>query len=103
MADQVEQGRSLDDVLAGSTGVLPSHVSGLLLAASRTGDFGAALVELTEHQRLTRELGWRVFRGLAYPLVVVCLALVVFQLIVQAQCGNFREDVQRVSGCNFRR
>jgi type II secretory pathway component PulF len=89
MAEQVEQGRSLDDVLAGSTGVLPSHVSGLLLAASRTGDFGAALVELTEHQRLMRELGWRVFRGLAYPLVVVCLAVVVFELVVQLNVGTF--------------
>ncbi len=91
MADQVEQGRSLDDVLAGSTGVFPGHVRGLLLAASRTGDVGAALVELTEHQRLMRELGWRVLRGLAYPLVVVCLAFVVFELVVQLNVGIFRK------------
>jgi len=89
MADQVERGRSLAEVLSASSGVLPSHISGLLLAASRTGDFGAALVELTEHQRLTRELAWRVFRGLAYPLVVVCLAAVVFELVVQLNVGTF--------------
>jgi type II secretory pathway component PulF len=91
MAEQVEQGRSLEDVLAGSSGLLPSHVSGLLLAAARTGDLGPALVELTDHQRLTRELGWRVFRGLAYPLVVICLAIVVFGLVVQLAVGNFEK------------
>lgn len=89
MADQVERGRSLDEVVATSSDVLPSHVSGLLRVASRTGDFGAALVELAEHQRLTRDVRWRVFRALAYPLAVVCLALVVFQLVVQLNVGIF--------------
>ena len=89
MADQVEQGRSLDDVLEASSSMLPSHVSGLLRAASRTGDLGPALVELTDHQRLNRELGWRVFRGLAYPLVVICLAAVVFCLVMELTVGNF--------------
>jgi len=88
-AGQIEQGQSLDEVLAASAGMMPSHVSGLLLAASRTGDLGAALVELSEHQRLTRELRWRVFRSLAYPLVLVCLAFLVFCAIVQVDVGPF--------------
>jgi len=34
-------------------------------------------------------LRWRVFRGLAYPLVLVCLAVLVFCAIVQMDVGPF--------------
>jgi general secretion pathway protein F len=82
IANRVESGQSLEEVIANSTHLFQPHVSGLVLAATKTGSLGAALTELLEHQRTARALRTNVTRGFAYPLFVVCLAVVVMLTVI---------------------
>ncbi|MCA9121653.1 MAG: type II secretion system F family protein [Planctomycetaceae bacterium] len=82
IANQVDGGRSLEDILTSSPHLFPPHVSGLVLAATKTGNLGAALSEFLEHQRSVRSLRRAITRGLSYPLFVLCLAVVVLLVIL---------------------
>ncbi|MBC8356243.1 MAG: type II secretion system F family protein [Planctomycetes bacterium] len=77
IAARVENGESLEEVVADSSKMFPPHVSGLVLAATKTGKLGAALSELLEHQRSVRSLRRSIRRGFAYPTFVACLAVLV--------------------------
>lgn len=91
IAAQVEQGRSLDDILADSDRLVPRHISGLLAAAARTGNLGDALVELADQQRAARDLRQSVVGGFAYPLVVVCLATILLLSILFFVAGTYQQ------------
>ena len=91
LAGQLEQGRSLDDVLGSSTDFLPRSMSGLIRAAARTGQLGPALTELVEHYQATGALRRNVWRGMAYPLMVACLAAVVLLFILFVVAGGFEQ------------
>lgn len=77
MATQIEQGRSLTDVLADSTLRMPPHVRGLVAASMRTGRLGPALDELIEHHRALRLMFWSILGSLSYPLLILSMAAVV--------------------------
>jgi type II secretory pathway component PulF len=80
LAGQLEQGRSLEDVLATTTRGLPACVAVVIRAGVRQGTLSTMLVELVDQQRRLREQ-WRSLRStLAYPatLIVFGLALAVF-------------------------
>ncbi|NLX53563.1 MAG: type II secretion system F family protein [Planctomycetaceae bacterium] len=81
IADQVEQGRSLEDTLEHSGQLLPAHVTGLILAASRTGQLGEALFELVEQQQIARSLHYDTRGGLAYVAIMLLLAAAVLTFI----------------------
>ena len=51
IAAQIEQGRSLEEVLESLGWRFPRHVSGLIRAAARTGDLGKALDTFLSQQR----------------------------------------------------
>ncbi len=89
IAAKTEQGRSLEDVLASSEDVFPPHISGLVLAAARTGEMGSALAELVEHRRATRSLQRSIRLAFAYPLLVVCLAAIVLLFIIGYTAGIY--------------
>ncbi len=90
LADQLDQGRPLDEVLESSKDFLPSHVSGLIRAAAGTGHLGPALTELAEHGRQTTELRRGIWEGLAYPLFVAGLTTAVLIPVVVFIGGAFR-------------
>jgi len=77
MADQLEQGRTLEEILTESGRLLPPYITGLMLAAARTGRLGEALFELVELQQKTFTLRREVSSGYIYPLAVVALAAVI--------------------------
>lgn len=76
LADRLEAGRSLATALEEQQ--LPSHILGLVRSATRTGKLGFALAELLEGQRATHDLKRSVVLDLAYPVIVMCLATLVF-------------------------
>jgi type IV pilus assembly protein PilC len=82
LADQIERGRSLHDVLADDSVRLPEHVRGLVSASIRTGRIGPALDELIEHQRNLRAMVWGIWGTLTYPLVVLAIAAAVLSLFM---------------------
>ncbi|MCY2986560.1 MAG: type II secretion system F family protein [Planctomycetota bacterium] len=81
LAEQIDLGRRLEDVLTSVPQLFPRHVCGLLAAAVRTGRLGSALSELVEHQRAAGSLRRSVMTGLAYPLVVASLGLLILLFI----------------------
>jgi type II secretory pathway component PulF len=89
LADQLDRGRPLEEVLASSSGLLPVHVSGLIRAAAQTSGLGSALTELVEHYRNTTTLWRNIGRALAYPLLVAGLATAVLVFILGFVGGNF--------------
>lgn len=78
IARSVDRGRSLEDVLASARRRLPRYVGHLIAAALRSGNFAAALGELVQHHRLLRQLRQTVTSALAYPALVLSLALGLF-------------------------
>jgi type II secretory pathway component PulF len=89
LAEQIDQGRRLEDVLTSSPQLFPRHVCGLMAAAVRTGRLGSALSELLEHQRAAGALRRSVMTGLAYPLVVASLGLTILLFITVYLGGVF--------------
>ncbi len=89
IADQVEHGRSLEEVVEGTRGLFPPHVSGLVLAAAKTGTLGVALAELVEHQRGARALRSRILRAFSYPLFVLALATFVLVFLIFGISGTY--------------
>lgn len=91
IADQADQGRSLEDTLAHSGKLLPTYISGLILAAARTGRLGEALFELAEQQQSMRAVRHSIWLGFAYSLVVLTLAVPVLVFIVGYLPGAFKQ------------
>jgi type II secretory pathway component PulF len=90
IAAQLEQGQPLESVLAESEDVIPRPISGLLSAAVRSGRLGDALSELVEHQQSARALRRSISGGLAYPLLVFCLAASVLLFLLVLVTGFYR-------------
>jgi type II secretory pathway component PulF len=91
LADQLDRGRPLEEVLESSKDFMPAYVSGLIGAAAKTSQMGPALTELMEHYRETNSLRYGVWRGLAYPLLVAVMAAIVLYGIVAFVAGDFEE------------
>lgn len=89
LADQLDEGRPLEDVLESSKGLLPAYVTGLIRAANRSSQLGPALTELAELHRDTAALRYGVWRGLAYPLAVAGLGTLLLFLILAFVAGGF--------------
>ncbi len=77
LATQVESGRPLDEVLMSRQSGYPGYAGGLIRAALRTGRVGEALIELMTCQRTLRDIGWSVRASLAYPLLLLVIAVVI--------------------------
>lgn len=89
LAEQIEQGRSLEEAMASSQGLLPKYMTGLVAAAARTGQLGAVLSELTEHHRQVASLRGGILGALAYPLLVACLAMAILSFFIFFVVGGF--------------
>ena len=90
LAEQVDQGRRLEDVLTSVPQLFPRHVCGLMAAAVRTGRLGSALSDLVEHQQAAGALRRSTRNGLAYPVVVGGLGLTLLLFITVCLGGAFQ-------------
>ena len=77
IADQIEQGRTLEETLTQPGTPLPPHISGLILAAAETGSLGEALFEIVELQQKTYSLRREIVSGYIYPLAVVAFTVLI--------------------------
>ena len=90
LAQQVEEGRSIEEALASARGILRRTFSGLIAAAAQSGEFGLAPTELADHQQAVRSLRSGIAGALAYPLLVACLSAVLL-LVITGLAGRFEK------------
>jgi type IV pilus assembly protein PilC len=90
IAEQLDRGRTLEDTLGHSGRLLPTHVSGLILAAARTGRLGEALFELVEQQQSLYALRRRVRQGFSYALLVLSFAIPIVVFLIGYVSVQFR-------------
>ncbi len=91
LAEQLEQGQTLEDSLRRSSRSLPPYVQGLVLAAARTGRLGTTLHELSEQQRLVRESVMSVWQSVAYPLCVLTISLLLMLILPLLVVPEFKK------------
>jgi type II secretory pathway component PulF len=78
MAERMEQGRTVEELLADPSTGFPHYLQGLVRAAMRTGRLGETLIDLVAHRRAAREQWRSVTAAVAYPAVLLGCALVAF-------------------------
>ncbi len=78
LADALDQGQSLNEALLAPASGFPRYLQGLVQAALRTGQLGAALTELVAHRRAAREQQRTVTSALAYPAMLLGFTGVMF-------------------------
>ncbi len=95
VAGDVEQGRPLDDVIAGATRRLPPHLAGLIRGAQRTGSLGPVLAQWLENRRATRVHWSAVISSLTYPAVTLAVSILIYILfaiyVVRPMCLMLEE------------
>jgi len=91
LADQLQQGRPLEEIVTSPDLPLPRYTSRLIDTAARTGRLGPALMELVEHDRVLDALRRDFWRGLAYPLCVAGLAVVILLFLSVVISGSFEK------------
>lgn len=94
VAEQLERGRSLDDVFRAARHRLPPHFAALIQAAQRGGDFGPMVAEWLENRRAARQHWRAVIAALAYPLLTVALAAAAFLVFAFLCVGTFKQMFQ---------
>lgn len=75
MAQEVDEGVSLDDACRRRPDIFPELYSALVAAGIAAGDLPGALDEIAAHAARRGEIGRRVRRALTYPLVAAAVAL----------------------------
>lgn len=77
VAQQLEEGQSLETVLNSPHADYPRHMQGLVRAALKTNQLAEVFGEMADHQRTVDEL-WRSVRSaLAYPTILLTFAAVI--------------------------
>jgi type II secretory pathway component PulF len=90
IAAQLDQGRTLDQIIETKANRLPPHLAGLIRAAQRTGALAQVLAEWLENRRAVREHWRALLTALAYPAIAVILAAAVFLLLANTVVGTFK-------------
>jgi type II secretory pathway component PulF len=89
----IEQGCSLQQAIASCGPQVPKYLSGFLGAAEKTGKLGIVLAEWVENQWAAR-IRWRaVVAAMAYPLLTLALAYLLFLFLTVAVAPVFKNIV----------
>ncbi len=78
LSSRLESGASLGQAIDGQKGEIPAHLRGLVLAGVRTGRLGEVLGQFSNYVNVGVELKRRLWLGLAYPMLSLAAALVLF-------------------------
>lgn len=102
IADELDRGRPLEQVLADPPSRIPGYLNGLLRATLRTGDFGTAFLELIDHQERLREMRRAVWTALVYPAVLLLLSLALGALVIHGLAGPLLDVFDGFRDMGFR-
>jgi len=94
LAQTLESGVTLDRAVEMQSARIPPHLRGLVIAGLRTGRLGDVLSRFSEYMAVGTELKRRLWLSLAYPILTVGVATVLFFLVCVILVGQF-EDIYR--------
>ncbi|MCC7084824.1 MAG: type II secretion system F family protein [Pirellulales bacterium] len=94
LAQRLEQGRSLDDVLRDSPRLLPEHMLRLIETGVRSGNLADVLSQLVEIDRSSHDLRRSVRGAIAYPLLLALLCAVLLVLLATFILPALRQVVE---------
>jgi type II secretory pathway component PulF len=94
LAGEVDRGRPLDDIVAATTRRLPTELGGLIRASQRTGHLGVVLAEWLENRRAARQHWSEVVAAIAYPVITLALANVIFVLFCIGVIQPFEQIIE---------
>ena len=94
MARDIEQGRSLPDALEQHASQMPPLYARVVRAGLQNGHLPATLLNLSNHLRLVAETRRLLAEALAYPAVVLILALAVFGGVLMIVVPQFAETFE---------
>jgi type II secretory pathway component PulF len=77
VAQQLEEGQSLETVLLSPQADCPRHMQGLIRAALKTNQLAEVFGEMADHQRTVHELWHSVWSALAYPTILLTFAAMI--------------------------
>jgi len=89
MADQLDEGATLGEVILAHHDVLPLHIRGLLTAAIKSGRLPEAMHEFVDIQRKRAELRRRVWLALAYPTLLAAMLVGLFVFVLGVVVPEF--------------
>jgi general secretion pathway protein F len=78
LSHSLETGVSLGEAIEGQKGQIPAHLRGLVIAGVRTGRLGEVLGQFSNYVNVGVELKRRLWLGLAYPILSLAVAVVLF-------------------------
>lgn len=78
LAEAVESGASLDEVVDSARDRLPGHLRGLVQVGARTGRLGEVLSRFVSYLETGVELQRRLWVSLAYPIILLLLVAALF-------------------------
>ncbi len=73
LAEQLQQGRSIDQALEGLGGQVPAEIGGLLRAGIEAGDLAGTFERFTNQRLVMQRIGRRIRAAIFYPIVIVAL------------------------------
>lgn len=91
LADLVEQGMDVASAAERLSDRMPPHLCGAVAAASRTGRMAEVLFDVVEHQRDSRRVRLGVAGALAYPALLLVLAIVLFSVLQVTVIHSFQQ------------
>jgi general secretion pathway protein F len=78
MADALDRGEPLEQVLQKRNWGFPQYLDELVYAALQTGRIGEALLDLIQHRRAARRQREAVALAIAYPILLLALTLLLY-------------------------
>jgi general secretion pathway protein F len=81
LAGKLERGMPLEKAVNGDEDRIPPHLRGLVMAGMRSGEMGDLLDRFSDHLRVGTELKRKLWLSLAYPILTIGIAAVLFVLI----------------------
>jgi general secretion pathway protein F len=89
LATALESGVTLDRAVVDHGPRIPGHLRGLVIAGMRSGRLGDVLSRFSEYAGVGTELKRRLWLNLAYPILTVCVAMLLFFFVCVVLVGQF--------------
>jgi len=89
LADAIDSGASLDEIVGAAGDRLPGHLRGLVQVGAKTGRLSEVLGRFVTYLNVGVELRRRLWVGMAYPVLLLVVAFALLALVFSTIVGSF--------------